>query len=372
MAISITGVQVDESSSFTNPIWHSESGQQSSLSVSGLTPNTRYYTRGYVISDGTTVYSQNIKSFKTPDYLRFYNPNDYDIQLMLNKVNNPEGIILETCYEGTYQWVEWDLGVSGYAITIPAGMAFYFRGNAKSTFFSLALGYSSYGWYNFSCTDPIEVSGNLMTLLNYENPSTNMTGASFAYLFKDMTGLENTGLKLPATTLSDTMAYASLFEGCSSMTVAPKLPATILKQYCYMKMFKNSGIKEAPELPATAINADSPYWEMFRGARQLVKAPVLVATSDTVYVNTYTAMFKECVSLESIEIYGDFLSSGMLQDCASLNTIIYRAPTFNTALHSNWVLDAGDGSGSFYNLGRASIPTGDSGIPTGWTEYNSL
>ena len=43
--------------------------------------------------------------------------------------------------------------------------------------------------------------------------------------------------KLPATTLTD-FCYASMFQDCTSLTILPKLPATTLGMYCYNKIFQ--------------------------------------------------------------------------------------------------------------------------------------
>ena len=54
-----------------------------------------------------------------------------------------------------------------------------------------------------------------------------------------------------------------MFDGCTSLTQAPKLPATTLADNCYAYMFSGcTSLKTAPELPATTL-ADSCYYYMF-------------------------------------------------------------------------------------------------------------
>ena len=57
--------------------------------------------------------------------------------------------------------------------------------------------------------------------------------------------------------------FSRLFNGCSSLTTAPELPATTLTNHCYQEMFMGcSSLTEAPELPATTMEGDC-YYGMF-------------------------------------------------------------------------------------------------------------
>lgn len=319
--ITKTGIHVDESSSFTNPLVYEENGQVNSIVADSLTPDTRYYTRGYVISDGTTVYSQNTKSFKTaaPDYLVFANPDwSNDITLTLTKIGSPTGIKLETSLNDGSNWTAVDMtGVTSQSFLIPAGKKLIFRGD-NGTFSTGANNY-----YQFQCQSDILVGGNIMTLIDRTGLSLVIPNTYCFYsLFKGMNTLENSGLSLPATTLKE-YCYAHIFDGCSLMTTPPELPATELAVGCYQYAFNAcSALSYSPELPAKDI-ANYAYLNMFNGAR-------------------------------------------------ALKMITVFATSWNTANAAGWVQNAGDGAGDFYNLGGATIPVGNNGIPTGWTEYNSI
>lgn len=321
MAITKTGIHVDESSSFTNPLVYEENGQVNSIVADSLTPDTRYYTRGYVISDGTTVYSNNVRSFKTtaPEYFVFSNPDSSnDITLILTKTGSPAGIQLETSIDDGSNWTSVDMtGVSSQAFLIPAGKKLIFRGN-NSTFSTGANNY-----YQFQCQDNILVAGNIMTLLDKTGLSLTIPCTYCFYsLFRGMSTLENAGLLLPATSLTD-YCYAHIFDGCSSMITPPELPATELTVGCYQYAFNACSLLDySPELPAKTI-------------------------AKYAYLN----MFNRASSLKMITVY---------------------AESWNTSNSAAWVQNAGGGAGDFYNLGGATIPAGTSGIPTGWTEHNSL
>ena len=72
--------------------------------------------------------------------------------------------------------------------------------------------------------------------------------------------------------------YFSMFQGCTSLTQAPELPATTLAKDCYNSVFsKCPSLTQAPVLPATAL-ATGCYNSMFSGCTSLTTAPALPAT----------------------------------------------------------------------------------------------
>ena len=67
---------------------------------------------------------------------------------------------------------------------------------------------------------------------------------------------------LPATTLA-TNCYRSMFQGCTSLIQVPVLPATMLANYCYDSMFQGcTSLTQVPALPATML-ANSCYENIF-------------------------------------------------------------------------------------------------------------
>ena len=89
-------------------------------------------------------------------------------------------------------------------------------------------------WY-FSINNPVECSGNIMSLLDNTCQSTTVPNYAFSGLFYGCTKLLSAPT-LPATTLGD-YCYFAMFCRCRSLTTAPALPATSLKNYCYAYMF---------------------------------------------------------------------------------------------------------------------------------------
>ena len=90
--------------------------------------------------------------------------------------------------------------------------------------------------------------------------------------------------------------YFRMFEGCTSLAQAPKLPATTLASNCYCDMFRDcTSLTHAPALPATTL-VNGCYFGMFEGCTSLTHAPALPAT--TLAEGCYSGMFDGCTSLK--------------------------------------------------------------------------
>ena len=150
----------------------------------------------------------------------------------------------------------------------------------------------------FVMTGKIEASGNVNSMLSsgFEN-LTSLSGYNNAFksLFRDCTSLTQAP-KLPATTLA-TYCYAYMFRDCTSLVQAPELPATTLATYCYFSMFKGcTSLVQAPELPATAL-AGYCYSSMFYGCRSLKEVRISATTTAPKALDTW---------LKGVSATGDF------------------------------------------------------------------
>ena len=230
------------------------------------------------------------------------------------------------------------------------------------------LGTDNSNYAKFVMTGKIAATGNCMSMLNYsdkvssyafnrlfegcssltsapELPATTFDYYCYQYMFHNCTSLTSAP-KLPATTLS-VGCYGHMFDGCSSLTSVPKLPATSLGTYCYSAMFIYcKSIVNAPELPATTL-AGYCYQYMFYGCKSIVNAPELPAT--TLASHCYQYMFNGCTKLNYIKVN-------------------FSSWIDNTT--NNWV--AGVSSTGVFNA-PSDLPNifGDSNIPTGWTINNN-
>ena len=241
---------------------------------------------------------------KVPNYLKFTAEED-NSTISLTSANSPD---IKYSLNGG-DWTQWDYS----AITLNTGDTVRMKGNN-----------SNFGSYRnsakFKMTGKIGASGNIMSLL-YED---------------DFEG------KL---TIPSNECYAYMFEGCSSLTTAPELPATRLSERCYYSMFSGcTSLTTAPDLPATTL-ANYCYAGMFLGCTSLTAAPELPATT----------LARSCYS-------------GMYNGCTNINYIKMLATDVSTPrCLNNWV-DGVASTGTFIkHPDMTSLPTGVSGIPEGWT-----
>ena len=202
-----------------------------------------------------------------------------------------------------------------------------------------------------------------------ELPATTLANYCYMEMFNGCTALETAPSVLPALTLVNN-CYSSMFGGCSSLVNAPELPATTMANNCYSGMFGGcTSLVNAPELPATTL-VQGCYSYMFRACRSLVNAPELPAT--TLAQNCYEGMFRGCTSLVNVtELPATTLAqncyAGMFMECSSLNYIKCLATDISaTDCTSFWVFGVA-ASGTFVKAEGVTWPTGDSGIPNGWT-----
>ena len=264
---------------------------------------------------------------------------------------------------------------------------------------------SSNGIGTFSATGKFKVYGNIMSLYYGDNfvGQNDLTGKDYA--FKSLFDCSNvtsyiadaSNLILPATTLANN-CYVNMFYNCTSLTTAPQiLPATTLAQYCYSSMFANcASLITVPELPATTL-VDSCYRQMFRDCTSLTTTPELPATTlanncyrnmftrcsslvmaselpaTTLDVESYRGMFLNCTSLTTApELPATTLANGcysnMFKGCSNLSSITMLATDISaSSCLSSWVQSVA-ASGTFTKAASmTTLPTGNNGIPTGWT-----
>ena len=250
---------------------------------------------------------QSIKVGAEPDYLTFTAKEDGSSVT----VNLNDGTLEYS--KGDDAWADY---TSNTSVALNNGEAVRFRGDSNS-------GKQLFSNENkVTISGKVACSGNIMTLLNYndpdnatmgtycfygmfdgctgltsapELPATTLAGNCYSHMFYGCTGLTSAP-SLPATTLAND-CYNSMFSGCTSLTSSPALPATDLAAYCYCNMFYGCiSLTSAPALPATTL-ADHCYHYMFTGCTRLTSAPALPATA--LAASCYRNMFEGCTGLTS-------------------------------------------------------------------------
>ena len=168
----------------------------------------------------------------------------------------------------------------------------------------------------------VACTGDIRTLLDYRNYKTVDTqNAKFCNLFENCTAL-TFAPKLPAETLASN-CYSEMFSGCTNLNTAPELPATTLAEACYSEMFSGcTNLNTAPSLPATKL-VENCYYNMFSGCTNLNTAPKLPATKLAYWC--YYGMFNDCSSLTEAPILpAETLANGcyfyMFSGCKNLKT----------------------------------------------------
>ena len=176
------------------------------------------------------------------------------------------------------------------------------------------------------------------------NKRCNLMGNCNSLLFGDDAASNNSLYGKP-------YAFGYLFSGCATIVEVSStfLPATTLTNYCYVQMFYEcTSLVTAPELPATTLGYKC-YSGMFYACTSLTIAPVLPATKLT--GGCYIDMFEGCNKLNYIKMLATDISASNCLDY----WVSFVSSTGTFVKHPN----------------MTSLPTGSSGIPSGWTVYNN-
>ena len=248
--------------------------------------------------------------------LEFTSPNPFSISAPKNWDGKLE-------YTNGNEWKTWD----GSAIAsgeIESNHCIYLRGtgNSKITGTSADTAKWSIAGTNIACNGDIDLLLDYATVKRGERPA--MASYCYSSMFNGCTSL-TTAPSLPATTLAS-YCYYSMFRGCTSLTTAPSLPATTLASYCYFLMFYGcTSLTTAPSLLATTL-ADSCYYSMFNGCTSLTTVPSLPAT--TLGRRCYFFMFYGCTKIK------------LSATASGIYTKSYRIPKSGTGTTTSSALDS--------------------------------
>ena len=141
------------------------------------------------------------KRIQITNYLTFSSPNPFSISVATPGWNGK--LYYST---DTKTWAEWT-GNEVNATEADGIYALYFRGTENT---KITGGFSNEWTLSGSS---ISCTGNIESLLDYETVAAGQHSAMAGY------------------------CYSSMFDGCTSLTTAPSLPATTLATRCYFSMF---------------------------------------------------------------------------------------------------------------------------------------
>ena len=209
----------------------------------------------------------------TKDYLTFYAIESGTFKFSGNSI--------DYSLDSGQTWTT--LASNTYSPTVNAGGAIMWRMSGKTPTSNKGIG-------RFYSSNKYKAQGNIMSIVNGDNfeGTSSISNYQFYGLFVSSVGLVSAkNLYLPPTTIP-TSGYSNMFDGCTSLTEAPKLIATTLGNSCYCYMFNLCySLTTAPELPATTLVSGC-YNYMFRGCSKLnyIKA-LFTTTPSTSYTNTW-------------------------------------------------------------------------------------
>lgn len=211
----------------------------------------------------------------------------------------------------------------------------------------LYVGYEA-GNLFYDYTGDFDIEGNIMSLWDGDNFAEDTeTGYPWQLgsLFAGSPVVNAKNLVLPKNTSN--YCYQDMFNSCSKLVTAPKLPSTNIGNHSYERMFKYcSSLMNAPSIYVTNLAA-SGCVEMFYGCSTITSATI--NDLDTPYgavERSYYSMFRYCSSLKQITYLGTNLGS-------------YS--------HNHWVEGVASTGTFIKDSSMSSWPTGADGIPSGWT-----
>ena len=283
-------------------------------------------------------------SLQVKPYLTFKSPSSFTLNVQ-DTTKHWDGTLEYSTDTST--WSTWNGTTTLSSSTSGRNNVLYLRGtgNTKITGSS-----EQYKWV-LTGSD-IKCSGNIENLLDYATVTSGNHPTMARY------------------------CYFNMFNGCTSLTQAPALPATTLKYQCYAYMFQDcTALTQASALPATTL-AQSCYKSMFNRCTNLTQAPnVLPATTLTESCYMYMFEFTAITAIPRImaTTYATDSCKGMFDDIKTLNvysssgeghTYGWTAPA---STYCSGMFGSDDGESEWAKLDGSNFP--NSGTPTEGVTY---
>lgn len=208
----------------------------------------------------------------------------------------------------------------------------YFKGD-NTTLYTI---FDNLGGILFRSTKTVDMGGYLCSLLDSNNyvDYTFVEGSAFKTLFgsgsvsdSTMKVVDASQLILPKSTSPS--CYYNLFGNCSTLEVAPSLPATNVATEAYKAMFKNcSSLRAVPAMSFKVVEQEGCN-NMFAGCTSITSIPVINLNS--LSSGCFAYMFDGCTGITSIpagSVYGSNRQIApnqccmqMFGGCTSLQTV---------------------------------------------------
>lgn len=243
---------------------------------------------------------------QTPLY--FYNPNDTEVTIGVLKsgsssyTSNPQYSL-----DGETWTTLGNTTTTAKTFKVPAKSYVMVKNTKTETKWSDANNYNY-----FTADKEVHIGGNIASLLlpTFDTAGTIVLAKNYSFYgcFTRMTTLTDASDLLldfisPKSATEASNTYAQLFDGCTNLVAAPKLPAMSLSANMYAGMFRNcTSLVDAPELPATQLTSGC-YFNMFDGCSSLRSMNVkFTSEPSTTYTNNWlNGVAEEGVFIKSPE-----------------------------------------------------------------------
>lgn len=253
-----------------------------------------------------------------PTWLYFTMPQGGTVSLTKN--GTPTEVTLEYSLDNGSTWTEWVESENVRSLTLTAGQTMHVR-NSSETSTGFSTGENNY--YKFAFTADTYAGGNTNSLL-CKNPN---NASISAY------------------------CYYRLFRYCETLITPSEFPSNYASARSYASLFSNcSSLIRAPHFAINESGIYNPFSYIFISA------------------------FQNCTSLQEVSFELSELSNytchKMFNGCSSLKEV---RVTFTELNGINPLLEWLNGvspTGDFYCPAELTIPTGASGIPSGWTRHD--
>lgn len=271
-----------------------------------------------------------------------------------------------------------------YSISINTGERLYFKCS------SIPCTYMSNGLGQFTITKRCNVAGNVTSILYGDDcdnrtdlkvidlHSSSLALKDYANAFKKLfynctTIVDASKLDLHSKTLTNA-CYREMFSGCTSLIATPELCDDVtMNEACYWGMFEScTSLTVLPKLNNMSLSKYC-YAYIFSGCTSLIDGSQLQLPATTLSSDCYKYMFYNCNNLTSAPIlHVGTLSSycyfRMFSGCSKLNNITMLATDINaTSCLYEWVYGVASAGTLYKHPDMTTLPTGTSGIPSGWT-----
>ena len=199
-------------------------------------------------------------------------------------------------YATTPEWTWHPFVLGETSVTLDAGKRLHLRTPAGVT-------NGAYYGYSFRVPDgSANLSGDLMALVSCDGPKTVTLQGQFRELWRMCTNLVDASEFSIGATNTTAYAFSKLFDGCVSLTKAPRrLSFNDAKTYALNHFLAHCPITEAPEFDIRQATGERAMWGFFDSCAELVSCDIrsLVDISGN---NCIRGLFDYCYSLKRIEV----------------------------------------------------------------------